>query len=778
MNGDYEQFLQSKAMINHQDGFEITSDAIHPVLFPFQKDIVIWAVRKGRAACFCDTGLGKTLIQLEWGRLIGGRGLIIAPLSVARQTVKQGRDLLQLDVHYTRDSSDLSDGGNITNYEMLEHFNADDFKWVVLDESSILKSIDGKTRKLLTDMFADTPYKLCCTATPAPNDVSEIGRHSEFLGIMRDKEMLSAFFVNDMEKSWRLKKHGVQPFYRWMASWAVAIRRPSDLGYDDNGYILPSLNINPLYTKTDYVPEGQLFFTGLHGITDRTQVRHKTLDERVNAAAAIVNASTEQWIIWCGLNDESDALTKAIPDAKVVEGSQGIESKVEAIEGFQDGRYRVLVTKPKIAGMGMNFQNCHNMAFVGLNDSWEQYYQSIRRCYRYGQMEEVNVHIVLSDIEEEIYQNIVYKERESAQLMESLVKAMRGYTMDELNGVQKKFEYSTDQTSGNGWRLMLGDSCERMAELEENSIDLSVYSPPFISLYTYTPTERDMGNSRDEAQFFDQYSIIIRELLRATKPGRNTCVHVQQVGATLGNDGYIGIKDFRGDVIRAYIANGWVFHGEVTIDKNPQIQAIRKKVKGLMFVQLEKDSAANRPGFADYILIFQKPGKNEVPVKPQATREEWIQWAHPVWYDINETDVLNTAMAKGDEDERHICPLQLGLIERCIRLWSNKGETVFDPFNGIGSTGHEAVRLGRQYVGIELKPEYYKTSIHNLHNAERLSGDMDMFAWAARQEVEGLKVFMTPAEAILTADKDSVLVPVDMNKVRHMMDDANSEEEA
>lgn len=737
---DYQSFLDRKALIVHQFGRDVKPQEINPALFPFQKDMVIWAVKKGRAACFADTGLGKTLIQLEWGRLIGGRGLIIAPLSVARQTVREGKERLGLDVHYTRSSGDLTDGINITNYEMIEHFNASDFTWVVLDESSILKSIDGKTRKLLTDMFADTQYRLCCTATPAPNDVSEIGRHSEFLGILRDKEMLSMFFVNDMEKSWRLKRHAVQPFYRWMASWAVAIRKPSDLGYNDAGYVLPGLNIEALYTPTNYIPEGQLFFTGLHGITDRSKVRHETLEERVKAAAEMVNASSEQWIIWCGLNDESSALARAIPDAVEVEGSMDIEDKVAAIEGFQDGKHRVIVTKPKIAGMGMNFQNCHNMAFVGLNDSWEQYYQSIRRCYRFGQTSEVNVWIVLSDIEDEIYQNIVYKERESAQLMESLVKAMRGYTMDELAGVQKKFEYATDEAEGNGWRLLLGDSCERMAELKDNSIDLSVYSPPFISLYTYTPTERDMGNSRDETQFFEQYSIIIKQLLRATRPGRNTCVHVQQVGATLGNDGYIGIKDFRGDVIRAYIANGWTFHGEVTIDKNPQIQAIRKKVKGLMFAQLEKDSAANRPAFADYILIFQKPGKNEVPVTPEATREEWIQWAHPVWYDISETDVLNTQLAKGQEDERHICPLQLGLIERCIRLWSNKGEMVFDPFNGIGSTGHEAVRLGRRYTGIELKPEYFKTAIHNLENAERLSGSMDLFAWDAIQERDALEL--------------------------------------
>lgn len=737
MTLDYAEFLKNKTLLNVPTGKMIEASAVHPICKPHQRDSVVWGVQKGRCAFFHDTGLGKTLSQVEWARLVGGRGLIIAPASVPRQTVKQAQEKLDVEVYHTRSSDDLSDTINITNYEMLHHFSADKFEWVVLDESSILKSLDGKTRKLLNAMFADTPYRLCCSATPAPNDITELGRHAEFLGVMKDKEMLSAFFINDFKKSWRMKRHAEQAFYKWLASWAIAVRMPSDLGYDDEAYQLPPLQINPLFVNTNYLPEGQLVFAGLKGITDRANIRRETLLDRVQKAADMVNGSDEQWIVWCGLNDESDALAAAIPDSIVVEGNQTIDQKTDGIEGFQDGRYRVLITKPKIAGLGLNLQNCHNMVFVGLGDSFEQYYQCIRRCYRFGQMSQVNVHIVLSSIEDEIYHNVMKKEQETAFMMDQLVKSMRRYTMDELHNLKSDvFEYAEDEAIGNGWKLMLGDSCQRMAEIPDNSIDLSVESLPFLSLFTYTPDVRDLGNSRDNGQFFDQLGIIIREKLRVTKPGRNTCVHVQQVGATISADGYIGIKDFRGDVIRAYIEAGWIFHGEVTIDKNPQIQAIRKKVKGLMFVQLEKDSAANRPGFADYILIFQKPGKNEVPVEPECSREEWIQWAHPVWYDINETDVLNTAMAKGSEDERHICPLQLGLIERCIRLWSNRGETVLDPFNGIGSTGYEAVKHGRNYIGLELKPEYFKTSIHNLKNAELLAGSDDLFSWVAKRQTE------------------------------------------
>jgi DNA modification methylase len=767
---DYTELLKSKTIINQPTGKVIDRTLVNPILKPHQRDSVVWGLRRGRCAFFHDTGLGKTLSQVEWARLVGGMGLIIAPPSVPRQTVREAKEKLGVEVHHTRSGADLIDGINITNYEMLHHFKDVKFNWVVLDESSILKSLDGKTRKLLTEMFADVPYRLCCTATPAPNDITELGRHAEFLGVMKDKEMLSAFFINDFEKSWRMKRHAAQAFYYWLATWAIAIRTPGDLGYDDQEYQLPPLHIDPLFVHTDYLPDGQLIFTGLKGITDRSNVRHMTLEDRVKEAAALVNGSDEQWIVWCGLNDESSALVEAIPGAVEVSGSQTIDQKTDGIEGFQDGRHRVIITKPKIAGMGLNLQNCHNMVFVGLGDSFEQYYQCIRRCYRFGQQKEVNVHIVLSSIEDQIYQNVMDKERETAFMMASLVKTMKEFTLNELNNLESDIsDYHEDETHGDGWHLMLGDSCERMKSIPDNSVDLSVESLPFLSLFTYTPNPRDLGNSRDNGEFFDQLQIIIREKLRITKPGRNTCVHVQQVGATLGADGYIGIKDFRGDVIRAYIEQGWIFHGEVTIDKNPQIQAIRKKVKGLMFVQLEKDSAANRPGFADYILIFQKPGKNETPIVPECNREEWIQWAHPVWYDINETDVLNTAMAKGSEDERHICPLQLGLIERCIRLWSNRGETVFDPFNGIGSTGYEAVKHGRKYIGIELKEEYYKTSIHNLQNAERLSGSQDMFAWAAEQ-LDGAKIFKTPAEAILEADENSVLVTVDPDKMRAMFE--------
>lgn len=275
-------------------------------------------------------------------------------------------------------------------------------------------------------------------------------------------------------------------------------------------------------------------------------------------------------------------------------------------------------------------------------------------------------------------------------------------------------EYRTDDAAGPDWHLMLGDSCERLAEIQDATVALSVYSPPFASLYTYSPSPRDLGNSHDRAEFIQHYGYIIREVLRVTRPGRLSCVHVQQLTTTKATHGVAGMTDFRGQVIQAHIDAGWIYHGEVTIDKDPQAQAIRTKAQALMFQTLNRDSASSRPALADYLLMFRAPGENAVPVKPDCDNETWIQWARPVWYDINETDTLNVRVARDSADERHICPLQLPLIERCVRLWSNRGELVLSPFAGIGSEGVGALRHGRRFVGCELKASYWRTAVGNL----------------------------------------------------------------
>jgi len=744
---DYHEFLESKQIRELAHGKTVDKSTMHHSLFAFQADIVEWACRKGRAAVFADTGMGKTPIQLEWARAMGENTLIIAPLSVARQTVQIGRDLLGLDVRYVRSQGDVTHKNLwITNYEMIDSFDFSQFGAVVLDESSILKALTGKTRRKLVDLCQEIPYRLCCSATPAPNDYTEIGNHSEFLGICSMAEMLAMFFINANKEhtfsyggkvyrkkgsnkggqEWRLKHHAETPFFRWLASWAMCLTKPSDLGYDDDGFILPKLSTEVHYAQVEgYRPEGQLFFTGLGGIRDRSEIRSSTAELRLQILLDLISESdpSEQWIVWCGLNKESALVSGALGDQAIeVKGSDSPEFKAQAFEDFQDGKYRILVTKGRIAGFGMNFQNAHKMAFFGLNDSWELWYQCVRREWRFMQDRPVDVHVIVSDLEASIYQNVQRKDAMAARLRKKMIQHIRIYEEAELKMREQTGDYYTTATvTGENWMAMLGDSSERLREIETDSIDLSVYSPPFADLYTYTNSERDLGNCRDWDEFFEHYAFIVREVMRVTKPGRLTCVHTSDIPALAQTDGYIGIKDFPGEVIRAYEREGWVFHGRAFVQKNPQAQAIRTHSKGLLFVQLDKGSSHSRPALIDQVLIFKKPGDNAVPVTPvengEMDNEIWIEWAHGIWTGISESDTLQFSNARDGSDEKHVCPLQLGTIERCVKLYSNPGETVLSPFGGIGSEGYVSLLNGRKAICIELKESYFGELIKNLKKA-------------------------------------------------------------
>ncbi|WP_370325279.1 helicase-related protein [Euzebya sp.] len=417
----YDAFLAAKAALRAQDGIEVGRLDVNARLHPWQREVVRWACRTGRAALFEDCGLGKTFQQVEWLRLMTGsrRGLIVAPLSVARQTVREAAKL-GVEVHYTRTQPNGT-GLYVTNYEMVDRFDLSAFAAVVLDESSILKNVDGKTRRRLTTAIADVPYRLACTATPAPNDVAELTNHADWLGRMARAEMLAGYFVHD-DTGWRLKGHAAEPMARWMGSWTLAMRKPSDLGWPDDGYDLPPLTIRPHIVDVDLAADGQLFPTDLGGIGGRAKVRRETLPARCDAAVTHLEGDA-QAIAWCGLNDEADRIADALGDDAVnVQGSWAPEAKAEALEAFQDGEVRVLITKPSIAGFGMNFQNAHRMTFVGLGDSYEAYYQAIRRCWRFGQTEPVDVHIVVSELEAQIVDNVRRKERDAASFTDLLIR--------------------------------------------------------------------------------------------------------------------------------------------------------------------------------------------------------------------------------------------------------------------------------------------------------------------------------------------------------------------
>lgn len=1099
--GDYQEFLASKAMVTQTYGKDISIDDLHPVLFPFQKALTRWAIHKGRAAVFADTGLGKTLVMAEWARQLGERTLILAPLSVAKQTVALVQKMMGIEIKYVRSGNEINvsrDGElYITNYEMAEHFNPQLFGAVVLDEASILKCMDGKTKQRVIEMFQSTPYRLSCTATPAPNDYIELGNQAEFLGVATGAEMRAMFFVNANKEhtfvtdegvtwrrkgsnaggqEWRLKHHAEQPFFRWLASWSISLTKPSDLGYEDDGFILPPLNVNIHRVNVDYVPDGQLFFTGLKGIGDRAAVRKETVEARAEECKKIIeeNGAGDQWVVWCGLDREQDMLAKMFGSSCVsVYGSLSSDEKEERIGQWLAGDVSILLSKAKICGFGLNLQCAHKMVFFGLNDSQETWYQCIRREYRFGQQFPVDVHVIVSNVEDEVYQNVMRKDAMATRLRKEMIKHLKTYEQEELMELRpERSTYEPQTEHGKNWTAMLGDSCELLKKIAAESIALSVYSPPFMDLFTYTDTERDLGNSRGADEFFSHYKYIIREVLRVTKSGRLTCVHTSDIPAMQSRDGWIGLKDFPGDVIRAYESEGWLFTGRAFIQKNPQAlrdgtmvltpegwkpieklvlgdsvigsngrvtnlidipfkgdqriyeitfddgakiecggqhlwtvrsrngrpwktcttddmfckgtktdggswryqipvvspvqfseqdhvmpidpllmgallsdgswcgdrsvsitkdweyveslplpydhiarryvgseeaggrtatygitciewgrndilvalrtlglkgarswekfipdlylwsselnrrqllrgllngdgkignngaiwyrttserladgivflchslgglatknlvngnwynskegrkqgrdlweisirfngewnpftlrrkagiwqdgrrqvhrhitnirltgenapctcisvsaddglfvadgfvvthnsQAIRVKSKALLFVQLRKDSSDSRPALVDQVLFFKKPGENAVPIRPvengEMDNETWIEWAHGIWLGIHESDTLRYHAARGADDEKHVCPLQLGTIERCIKLYSNPGETVLTPFGGIGSEGYVAVKHGRKAVLIELKKEYFNVMVSNLKNLE------------------------------------------------------------
>ena len=444
---NYNDFLKQKHIVTSPSGFEPYPIKDGP--FDWQAAICRWAIRKGKAALFEDCGLGKTLQQLEWARQVSLHTnmpvLIVAPLAVAQQTKREGMKFGYL-VTVCRSQADVQPGINITNYEMLEHFEADKFGGVVLDESSILKSYSGKIKQQIIDMFRDTPYKLACTATPAPNDFMELGNHAEFLGIMTRAEMLSTFFVHDggSTQSWRLKGHAQDDFWKWIASWAVVLSSPADLGYDGSAYQLPSLSVIQHVVKSsnevDSFGQEMLFAPTVQTLQERRAARHSSLEQRVKMCAEIANSTDKQCLVWCDLNEESKALAKAIKGAVEVTGSDTDEHKSDAMMGFTDGSIRVLVSKPKIAGWGMNWQNCNTEIFCGLSDSFEAYYQAVRRCWRFGQQNPVDVHIVVSDAEGAVKANIERKQANARHMTAEMVKYTKEILRDDVRGTVRQTE--------------------------------------------------------------------------------------------------------------------------------------------------------------------------------------------------------------------------------------------------------------------------------------------------------------------------------------------------
>lgn len=731
---EYNDFVNAKTKRATAHGFQPRE--IKAPLFDWQSHVVEWAVKKGRAALFEDCGLGKTAQQLEWADQVcrehdGESVLILTPLAVAHQTAEEG-EKFGIDAAVIQGASDIKTGGvYISNYEKLDNFDGFDFAGIVLDESSILKNFTGKTRVALTERFAETPYRLCCTATPSPNDYTEFGQHADFLGVCRPMQMLSTFFINDTFNTgdWRLKRHAHKEFWQWLASWAACVSKPSDIGFDDDGYILPPLNLNDVIVDVDEssgANDGELFRHATLSATTMHKEMRMTAPARVDAVADLVNNSSETWVVWCNTNDESERLKKAISDAVEVKGSDSPKVKEQRLDAFSHGEARVIVTKPGIAGYGLNWQHCHNVAFVGLSYSFEDFYQALRRTYRFGQEREVNAHVIQASTEGAIMKSIRRKIGQHAEMQREMKIAAEAFK----DATMKKLTMKTDitQSEGSGWTLNHGD-CVRVAKtLDDHFIDLCVFSPPFADLFTYSDDLQDMGNCKDNAEFMEHFDVLIAELARVMVPGREVAVHCVDLLSTKWKHGSIQFQDFSGEIIRAFWRHGFRFHSRITIWKSPVTEMQRTKAHGLLYKTLKNDSCDSRVGAPDYLLVFRAPGDNPKPVTKnpgEYSVDWWQEVASPVWMTVDQGNVLNKDGARDHQDEKHICPLQLDVIERAVALWSNPGELVYSPFTGIGSEGYQALKMDRRFVGSELKESYFKQACQNLANAK---SQMDLFS--------------------------------------------------
>ncbi len=715
---EYEEFLKSKQKTHIESGFSVDESSMNVNLFDFQKFIVKRALKAGKYAIFADCGLGKTLMQIEWAKQVsnytGKPVLILAPLAVASQTIQEG---LKFSIEVNRINKGMI---QITNYEQIENIDISQYSGIVLDESSILKNYTGKYKNLIIELFKTTPYKLACTATPSPNDLNEIGNHSEFLDILDSQDMRSKWFVRDEGmNNYRLKGHAKKDFYGWISSWATMITNPCDLGFDGSKYKLPELEIIEHEIVTKEKDNGLLFNIGTVNATDFNQELKRTESDRLDKVVELCKAKKGQILIWVKQNREAEYLVKRLEDAKDVNGSDSPEKKEGLLLGFANNEFRILITKAKIAQFGMNFQNCNIQIFPSLDFSFEAYYQQVRRSYRFGQKNKVEIHLIKTDTMENVGKKIQQKERQFLEMQQEMNKNIN----DKKYGLLS--EYQRNEFKNEDVLLIKGDSCIEIKTIPDNSVDLIIFSPPFSSLFTYSNYIHDMGNNENHAEFFKQYAFLLKDLYRILKPGRLMCCHTKDLGVYKNSSGYTGMYDFTGEHTKAVLDEQFKLHSKITIWCDPVLEMQRTKTQRLLYKTVTSDSTKTGIGMAEYITIFKKwDGSDESEWEPvqNLTKnnfplDTWQRWASPVWMDIKRTDVLNNKEGTDMGDEKHIAPLQLEVIHRLVNLYSNECEVVFTPFLGIGSEIYKAVQNNRKGIGIELKDSYFDVACKNVTNA-------------------------------------------------------------
>ena len=713
---EYQKFIKTKQKSHIESGFEVTE--LNDLLFDWQKKAVSIALKKGRFALFMDCGLGKTFMQLEWAYRVSkhtnGKVLILAPLAVVQQT-KREADKFNISLKNI----------DITNFDQLKNIDTSIYSGVVLDESSILKGRDGKLSRLIIDSFANHQYKLACTATPSPNDHMELGQHSEFLGAMSYLEMLAMFFVHDggETQKWRLRKHAVDDFWKYVCTWSMSLDDPKRIDETQSGYDLPEIeyieHIIPVENTS-----GNLFGDIAVSATDLHKDLNRSLEKRIQKTTELVNESNENWIVWTLRNNEADMLKKELNDSVNVQGSDSPEYKADNLNAFADDKFKVLVTKTSIASFGMNFQNCHNMVFCSYDFKFEQFYQAVRRCYRFGQKNKVKVHIMVPESQKNVRKSILEKQSNHKKMIEEMSKYSS--QADYTNLQQYKAKVKSDTIKTDKYWVMNGDCVERSKEIPDNEVDLVVFSPPFAELYVYSDNPADMGNVTNYEMFKQHFSYLIPQLKRVLKPGRICAVHCMDLPIQKGKEGFIGLRDFSGMIKDMFVEQGFIYHARCTVWKNPVTEMQRTKSLGLLHKTIKKDSVMSRVGIPDYILFFRNEGDNLVPIVHQdkdQTKPDylpvdlWQKYASPVWMDVNYSRTLQYRSARDGNDEKHICPLQLDTIERILHLYSNEGETVLSPFGGIGSEGYQSLKMNRKSISIELKESYFNLNVANHKDA-------------------------------------------------------------
>jgi len=674
-------------------------------------------------------------MQLEWAHqvsiFINKPVLILCPLAVAGQTIKEGA---KFNIHIEKFKSNTTKfkGIYITNYEQLSNIDCSIFGGIVLDESSILKNYNGKTKQLIIDTFKNTPFKLACTASPSPNDDLELGNHSEFLNVMPSQDMRSIFFTTEKSRKdgnkYRLKKHGIKEFFKWVNSWAVMISKPSDLGFEDDRYNLPALNMierSVDVEMTDF--ENGLLFknTSVSAITFNRELKDK-VEKRMQEVAKIVNEEkpNETFLIWINIDLEGSLLRKLIPEAVEVSGSDKTDIKEKNLLEFANNEFRVLITKKKIAQFGLNFQYVKNpnMIFASLDFSFEGTYQAMRRMYRFGQTNEVNVYLITIATMENVKKSIEEKERKFYRMRDNMIKQMNEGVDYNINEIER------EEIKTNKYHAVKGDSTQLIKEIPDNSLGFSFFSPPFSNMYVFSNAIQDLSNCTNYEDFIKHFEFLVPELYRTMRDGRMVAMHLMQTTTLKGGDGFYSIVDFRGDVIRLFQKYGFYFHAEITIRKDPQLAAVRTKNHQLMWGTTKKNSLIVRPGLADYIVVMRK-GK-DVDLEESVNRgipfDKWCEYAEPIWPDINESDTVKYRNAKGDGDERHITATQREPIKRLLMMYTNEGDTCYTPYSGSGTELCEFIKAGCFGIAHELKKSYYDQTVINANQTVESEGQLQM----------------------------------------------------